>query len=114
MPLQIAEAIAEFLPTPPDAAASELIVLELYRQRRISRGKAAELLGEPLATFLQRAAHADIPYFDLTSDELQREIESAEDFARARAVSDTTKTWTGVTTAWPPDVVTRNIKREAI
>ncbi len=86
MTLQIPEAIAEFLPTPPDAAASELIVLELYRQRRISRGKAAELLGEPLARFLQRAAHADIPYFDLTSDELRQEIESAEDFVRARGL----------------------------
>jgi len=70
----------------PDAAASELIVLELYRQRRISRGKAAELLGEPLTSFLQRAARADIPYFDLTSEELQQEIESAEDFARARCL----------------------------
>jgi predicted HTH domain antitoxin len=86
MTLQIPEAIAEFLSTPTDAAASELIVLELYRQRRISRGKAAELLGVPLAGFLERAAHADIPYFDLTSDELRREIESAEDFARARCL----------------------------
>ena len=84
MTLHIAEAIAEFLPAPPAAAASELIVLELYRQRRISRGKAAELLGEPLASLLQRAAHADIPYFDLTPDELRQEIESAEDFARPR------------------------------
>ena len=86
MTIQIAEAIAEFLPAPSDAAASELIVLELYRQRRISRGKAAELLGEPLPIFLQRAANADIPYFDLTSDELKQEIESAEDFARARCL----------------------------
>ena len=86
MTLNIAEAIAEFLPTPPDAAASELIVLELYRQRRISRGKAAELLGESLANFLERAAHADIPYFELTSDELREEIESAEDFASARCL----------------------------
>lgn len=86
MTLQIAEAIAEFLPAPPDAAASELIVLELYRQTRISGGKAAELLGEPLASFLQRAAHADIPYFNLTSDELRQEIESAQDFASARCL----------------------------
>jgi predicted HTH domain antitoxin len=86
MTLQIAEAIAEFLPAPPDAAASELIVLELYRQTRISGGKAAELLGEPLASFLRRAAHADIPYFNLTSDELRQEIESAQDFASARCL----------------------------
>ncbi len=86
MTLQIAEAIAEFLPAPSDAAASELIVLELYRQRRISRGKAAELLGESLASFLQRAARADIPYFNLTSDELQQEIESAQEFVRARCL----------------------------
>jgi len=86
MTLQIAEAIAEFLPAPPDAAASELIVLELYRQTRISGGKAAELLGEPLASFLRRAAHADIPDFNLTSDELRQEIESAQDFASARCL----------------------------
>ena len=86
MTLQIAEAIAELLPAPPDAAATELIVLELYRQRRISGGKAAELLGEPLGSFLQRAAHADIPYFNLTSDELRQEIESAQDFASARCL----------------------------
>ena len=86
MTLQIAEAIAEFLPAPANAAASELIVLELYRERRISRGKAAELLGEPLERFLQRAANADIPYFDLTSGELSQEIESAEDFACARSL----------------------------
>ena len=77
MTVQIAEAIAEFLPAPPDAAASELIVLELYRQRRISRGKAAELLDEPLAKFLDRAANANIAYFDLTPDELKQEVESA-------------------------------------
>jgi predicted HTH domain antitoxin len=86
MILQISETIAEFLPEPPDAAAGELIVLELYRQKRISGGKAAELLGEPLDRFLQLAANAEIPYFDLTSEDLRQETASAEELSGARCL----------------------------
>jgi len=76
MTLRITEEIGEFLPQPVDAAAAELIVLELYRQHRISEGKAAELLQEDREDFIRRAAAVGIPYFDLTPDELKEEIES--------------------------------------
>src|SRR5687767_15465336 len=39
-----------------EVAARELMVMELYRRGAVSRGKAAELLGMPLADFLQRAS----------------------------------------------------------
>ena len=84
MNLQIAEGISEFLPQPVNQAASELIVLELYRQGRISCGKAAELLEETTEAFLRRAAAADIPYFNLTTDDFNDELRSAADIASAR------------------------------
>lgn len=83
MTLTIPEPIASFLPKDADAAVNELIVLDLYRRKRISRGRAAELLSEPLERFLQRASLAGIPYLDLTSDELRSELEFANDFAAA-------------------------------
>jgi predicted HTH domain antitoxin len=59
---------------PIGRTALELIVVELYRQRSISRGKAAELLGMPLADFIDFAAGLGIPYFDLTDEEWDDEV----------------------------------------
>ena len=84
MTVQITEEIGNLLPQPVDAAAAELIVLESYRQHRISGGRAAELLKESLEDFLRRIGSLGIPYFDLTPDELKEEIESAKQLARAR------------------------------
>lgn len=84
MTVQIAEEIARLLPAPADAAAIELIVLELYRQGRISSGKAAELLRDSKENFLRRAASAGIPYFNYTDEEVTEEIESAMRMGRAR------------------------------
>ncbi len=60
-----------------DEAARELIVLELYRQRRISSGRAAELLHLPRLDFIQRASALGVAYFDLAADELETEIAEA-------------------------------------
>lgn len=80
------EEIGHLLPQPVDAAAAELIVLELYRQGRISSGKGAELLKEGREDFLRRAASVGIPYFDFTPEELKEEIESAKQLARASSL----------------------------
>ncbi len=78
---------------PPDYARDNYqntrIVLELYRQSRISSGKAAELLAETREAFLRRAAAADIPYFNLTPEDfsftsLSVELRAAADIATAR------------------------------
>ena len=53
----------------------ELIVLELYRQGRISSGKAAELLGMSRVAFIQHTSALGIPFFEMTGEEWQAELE---------------------------------------
>jgi predicted HTH domain antitoxin len=62
---------------PVPETARELIVLELYRQGRISSGKAAELLGVPRVGFITYASKLGIPFFDMTDEEWQAEVEEA-------------------------------------
>lgn len=54
---------------PAPQAARELLVLELYRQAKISSGKAAELLGLTRWAFVPYAARFGLPDFDMTEDE---------------------------------------------
>jgi len=52
-------------------------VLELYREGLISSGRGAELMGVPRADFIKRAGQHGIPYFQMTREELRREIDQA-------------------------------------
>ncbi|MDQ3702752.1 MAG: UPF0175 family protein [Chloroflexota bacterium] len=61
-----AEAVAEHL--------RRFAVLDLVKRRKISRGKAAELLGVSYHDLLDLMAEWDIPAFDLTAEELDQEI----------------------------------------
>lgn len=54
-----------------------LIALELFRQDRISSGKAAELLNMSKAAFVQLLAQHGIPYFTETPQELEAQVEAA-------------------------------------
>jgi predicted HTH domain antitoxin len=58
---------------PVQAAAREMIVLELYRRGTISSGKAAELLGMERIDFIKHASRLGIPFFDMTEDEWEAE-----------------------------------------
>jgi predicted HTH domain antitoxin len=58
----------------PDTAR-ELIVLELYRQGKISSGKAAELLSIERVAFIRHASQLGIPFFDMTDEEWQAELD---------------------------------------
>ena len=60
---------------PVEQTARELIVLELYRQSLISSGKAAELLAMPRVVFIQYASKLGIPYFDMSREELEDELD---------------------------------------
>jgi predicted HTH domain antitoxin len=55
--------------------ARELIVLELYRQGKISSGKAAELVGMPRIAFIQHTSDLGIPFFDMTEEEWRAEVD---------------------------------------
>jgi predicted HTH domain antitoxin len=61
----------------PDEAVKEVAVLELYRRREISSGKAAELLGMERFEFVRYAGRLGIPFFDLDETELTEEVHRA-------------------------------------
>ena len=53
-------------------------VLELYRRREVSSGKAAEWLGMERVEFIRYASRLGIPYIELDDQELQAEIQAAQ------------------------------------
>jgi hypothetical protein len=64
-----------------DRADRERIVLDLYRDRQISSGKGAALLGMPRVDFIQWTSRLGIPYFRMSEEELKREFEMAAQLA---------------------------------
>lgn len=56
------------------AALLRAFILSLYRQDRISTGKAARLLGIERLAFIRILAEEEIPYLDYTTEELTTEI----------------------------------------
>jgi len=67
--------VLQMFDRPLKDTAQELIVLELYRQGKISSGKAAELVGMPRVAFIQHASDLGIPFFDMTEEEWRAEVE---------------------------------------
>lgn len=63
---------------PVESAAREMIVLELYRRHVISSGKAAEVLGIQRFDFIRRASGLGIPFFDMTEDELDEDLQQLD------------------------------------
>jgi predicted HTH domain antitoxin len=64
-----------------EAAGEALLrafVLSLYRQDRISSGKAARLLGVHRLEFIRLLAEEKIPYVDYTPEELAAELKALE------------------------------------
>ena len=60
--------------TQVEAELRELIALALFREGRISSGKAAELLGISKLAFVQLLAHHDISYFTESPAELVDDV----------------------------------------
>jgi len=52
----------------------EAAVLELYREGKLSSGKAAEILGMDRFEFIRYAGMKGIPYIRITPEELEEEI----------------------------------------
>ncbi|MEK6582983.1 MAG: UPF0175 family protein [Nitrospirota bacterium] len=52
----------------------EAAVLELYREGKISSGKAAEMLGMDRFEFIKYAGKKGIPFIRITPEELQEEV----------------------------------------
>ena len=70
----LAEVLRPLADRPLDSFVKELAVLELYRRRLISSGKAAELLEMERFEFVRYASRLGIPFLDMSSDELDAEL----------------------------------------
>jgi predicted HTH domain antitoxin len=53
------------------------VALELFRSRRVSAGKAAEVAGVSLADFMDLTRQHGIPWVDYTDEELETELNEA-------------------------------------
>ena len=62
-------------------ALKEFSVLGLYLERRISAGKAAELMGVGKREFIRLLARKGAAYFAYSDEELQEEYRSLDDWA---------------------------------
>jgi len=66
-------------------AVREFSVLGLYLERKISAGKAAELMGIRKREFIRLLARKGIPYFDYTAEELEGEFRAVDEWKRENA-----------------------------
>ena len=62
----------------------EFSVVGLYQERRISAGKAAELLNLTKAGFVRLLASKGVSYFDYTPEELAAEFRAIDDWEQKR------------------------------
>lgn len=58
--------------------AARLLALELYREDKVSLGRAAELCETPLATFMDFVAKHGVPPLRYSFEELEEERQSSE------------------------------------
>jgi predicted HTH domain antitoxin len=58
--------------------AAQLLALELYREDKISLGRAAELCQAPLAAFLDFAAKHGVPPLRYSFEDLEEERQTAD------------------------------------
>lgn len=58
----------------PEDTVKEYLVLELYRRREVSSGRAAELLAMERAEFIRYASRLGISFLDVDERELREEI----------------------------------------
>jgi len=65
--------------TTQDAARhlAELAYIELFRQGEVSSGWAAEQLGIDKDDFLDLLARHDVPYIDMSEEELRQQLQAA-------------------------------------
>lgn len=77
----VAEEIAELLDISPEQLERrtlEALVLDLYRTHEISAGRAAGFLNLDKFAFIRWAGERGVPYFKMTSEELQQELRTID------------------------------------
>jgi len=76
LPKQVLELLA---PTSEEAAAclEQLALIELFRRGEVSSGWAAERLGMSKWDFIELLAAHEVPYFNLSAEELRQDVEAS-------------------------------------
>lgn len=77
--LDVQEGLAELLGSSPEhieRSALETIVLELYRSRELSAELAAKFLNTEKFAFIGWAGERGVPYFDMTPEAWQLELQA--------------------------------------
>ena len=78
--VDLPEVVVELLAPTPEEAAMRLAVLamiEMFRRGEVSSGWAAEQLGISKWDFLDLLFDHDVPYFDLSAEELREQVRVA-------------------------------------
>jgi predicted HTH domain antitoxin len=60
----------------------KIVALQLFKERKISSGKAANLAGMCLSDFMDLTREHKIPWVEYTDEELKDEIEGAKKLAK--------------------------------
>ena len=68
--------------TDMEQEAVRLLALELFKSRRISAGKAAQLARMSLADFMELTRERGISWVDYTEEEVERELREARELGR--------------------------------
>lgn len=77
--------VADLLGNSPEEVKQrvhEILVLSFYREHKISSGRAAELLGMELLSFIEWSGALGVPYINMTPEEWQQDIRTIEDLDR--------------------------------
>ena len=75
------KSVTELLGNSPEQierSAQEIVVLDLYRRHEISVGRAAEILGLDLLSFIRWSGARGVPYFDFDEEDWEQELRGIE------------------------------------
>jgi predicted HTH domain antitoxin len=81
MPVMLDKDILDLLGDSPEQIERnvlETLVLDLYRQRKLSIGRSAKLLGMDQLSFIRWSGSRGVPVFDMTTEEWERERQTIE------------------------------------
>ncbi len=88
--VQVPDALLEGLAESPEALGQEIrlaAAIYLYSRGLISQGKGAEIAGVSRWEFIQALGRAEVPACQVTSEELQEEVERAYQAHRQRVAA---------------------------
>lgn len=81
MPVMLDKDVLDLLGDSPEQIewnVLETLVLDLYRQRRLSIGRSAALLGMDQLSFIRWSGARGVPLFDMTDEEWELERQAIE------------------------------------